>query len=163
MTAMSDWFLINTKPKKEFQVDQIFSEAGFEIYCPRYVSEKQVRPFFPGYAFLKFEHPAQYRLVRYTRGVKKIVGNDGGPIAVPPHVVDGIRDRERGGYIELLKFGEEPAIGDEIEVAEGPLKGLRGVFKKELGERERVMILLNYVSYQGQLLIERSKLRKVAG
>lgn len=160
---MVDWFLVNTKPKKEFPVERIFLEAGFDIYCPRYVSEKHVRPFFPGYVFLRFEHPAQYRLVRYTRGVKKIVGNDGGPIALPKDIVDGIRGRERDGYIELLKFGEEPAIGDEIEVAEGPLKGLRGVFKREIGDRERVMILLNYVSYQGQLLIERSKLRKVPG
>lgn len=158
---MIDWFLINTKPKKEFQVERIFLEAGFEIYCPRYVSERQVRPFFPGYAFLRFEHPAQYRLVRYTRGVKKIVGNDAGPIGLPPGIVDGIRGRELGGYIELQKFGDEPGIGDEIEVAEGPLKGLRGIFKREIGDRERVMILLNYVSYQGQLLIERSKLRKV--
>ena len=52
-------------------------------------------------------------------------------------------------------------MGDEIEVMEGPLKGLKGVFKKEAGDRERVMILLNYVSYQGMLFIEKRKLRKI--
>ncbi len=62
--------------------------------------------------------------------------------------------------IVFEKYGEEPAVGDEIEVVEGPLKGLRGIFQKEIGDRERVMILLNYVSYQGQLLIEKSKLKK---
>ena len=49
------------------------------------------------------------------------------------------------------------SAGDEIEVAGGPLKGLRGVFKKELSGQDRVLILLNYVSYQGRLLIEREK------
>ncbi len=34
-------------------------------------------------------------------------------------------------------------------------------FKKSLSDRDRVMILLNYVDYQGQLLIEKSKLKKV--
>jgi hypothetical protein len=38
---------------------------------------------------------------------------------------------------------------------------LKGVFKRELTERERVLILLNYVSYQGQLIIEKKKLKKV--
>ena len=53
------------------------------------------------------------------------------------------------------------SIGDEIEVVEGPLKGLRGIFKKDLSDQDRVLILLNYVSYQGQLLIEKKKLKKV--
>jgi hypothetical protein len=44
---------------------------------------------------------------------------------------------------------------------EGPLKGLRGIFKKELTAKERVIILLNYVAYQGQLIIEKEKLKKV--
>jgi len=51
-------------------------------------------------------------------------------------------------------------VGDEIEVAEGPLKGLRGIFQKQIDDKERVMILLSYVSYQGQLLIEKKKLKK---
>ncbi len=59
--------------------------------------------------------------------------------------------------MRYFKFGEEPVVGDEIEVVEGPLKGLRGVFKRELTERERVLILLDYVSYQGQLIIEKKK------
>jgi hypothetical protein len=35
------------------------------------------------------------------------------------------------------------------------------LFKKEADDRERVMILLNYVSYQGMLLIEKRKLKKI--
>jgi transcription antitermination factor NusG len=63
--------------------------------------------------------------------------------------------------IELEKYGLEPSVGDEIEVMEGAMKGLRGVFQKELTDKERVMILLNYVSYQGTLVIEKKKLKKV--
>jgi transcription antitermination factor NusG len=158
---MKNWFVLNTKPKKEFHVEKIFTEAGFEIYNPKYRQDDRVKPFFSGYEFIQFEYPSDYRLVRYTRGVKKVVGNRDGPIPIPEGVIDQIKGREENGLIELLKYGEEPAVGDEIEVVEGPLKGLRGVFKRELTERERVLILLNYVSYQGQLIIEKKKLKKV--
>ncbi len=157
---MLSWYVINIKPKKESQVERLFGEGGFTIYGPKHRSEKQVRPFFPGYAFLLFEFPEQFRMVKYTRGVKRVVGNKEGPIPVPEEVIAGLRAREKDGLIVLEKYGQEPRVGDEIEVMEGPLKGLRGVFEKEIGDRERVMILLNYVSYQGQLLIEKRKLRK---
>ncbi len=63
--------------------------------------------------------------------------------------------------IELEKFGIEPSPGDQIEVVTGPWKGLRGVFGRQMSEQDRVMILLNFVSYQGQMLIEKSKLKKI--
>ena len=159
---MMNWYVINTKPKKEKQVEKLFQEGGFTVYCPKYMSENGIRAFFPGYAFLLFDFPSQYQMVKYTRGVKRIVGHkEGGPIPIPEELVLGIKKREIDGLIALEKYGEIPGEGDEIEVVEGPLKGLRGVFKKEVGDRERVMILLNYVSYQGMLLIEKDKLKKV--
>lgn len=157
---MKNWYVLNTKPKKEFQVEKVFREANFEVYLPKYKFEGRIKPFFPGYEFLLFEYPEDFRLVRYTRGVKRVVGNQAGPIPILSMVIDRIQSREVDGFIEFLKYGQEPELGDEIEVAEGPLKGLRGVFKKELSEKERVVILLNYVSYQGQLIIEKSKLKK---
>jgi transcriptional antiterminator RfaH len=158
---MSNWYVINTKPKKETQVERLFEEGGFTIYSPKHLVDGRVKPFFPGYAFLVFEYPGQFQMVKYTRGVKRIVGNDDGPIPIPEEAIQGLKAREKDGVIVLEKYGGEPAVGDEIEVMEGPLKGLKGVFKKEAGDRERVMILLNYVSYQGALLIEKRKLRKV--
>lgn len=158
---MKSWFVINTKPKKESQVEKLFTEGGFSVYNPKYFHEKRIKPFFPGYAFVYFDFPGQYQLVRYTRGVKKVVGTQESPIPISEDVINEIKAREINGLIELQKYGEEPEVGDEIEVMEGPLKGLRGIFKREISDRERVMILLNYVSYQGQLLIEKKKLKKV--
>jgi len=157
---MLRWYVINTKPKKESQVERLFIEGDFTVYCPKYLRERRVSPFFPGYAFLRFEFPEQFQMVKYTRGVKRVVGNDDGPTPIPDEIVQGIRDRERDGLVVFEKYGQEPAVGDEIEVVEGPLKGLKGIFRKEVGDSERVMILLNYVSYQGMLLIEKSKLKK---
>lgn len=158
---MKKWFVLNTKPKKEFQVERLFYEGGLEFYCPKYRHDDKIKPFFSSYGFILYDHPEQYRLVKYTRGVKRIVGNETGPIPIPEEMIHGIKTRELNGYIELEKYGAEPNIGDEIEIMEGPLKGLRGIFRRELTEKERVIILLNYVSYQGQLIIEKKKLKKV--
>jgi len=159
--TMNKWYVLNTKPKKDDQVERLFIEGGFTIYNPKYLHENRIKPFFPGYEFIYFSYPRQYQLVRYTRGVKRVVGNREGPIPIPEEIIQEIKAREVNGLIELYKYGEEPEVGDEIEVVEGPLKGIRGIFKKELPEKERVMILLSYVSYQGQLLIEKKKLKKV--
>jgi transcription antitermination factor NusG len=158
---MRNWYVINTRPKKEFQVAKIFGEAGFEYYNPVYRTENRIKPFFPGYGFLIFDFPQHHQLVKYTRGVKRVVGNQEGPIPIPAETIEAIKAREVDGLIELEKHGEHPVVGDEIEVVEGPLKGLKGVFKKEMSDRERVLILLSYVSYQGQLIIEKNKLKKI--
>jgi transcriptional antiterminator RfaH len=158
---MKNWYVINTKPKKEFQVERLFTEGGIEIYNPKYMHEERIKPFFPGYEFISFDFPDQYRLVKYTRGVKRVVGVREIPVPIPNEVIHEIKSREVNGLIEIDKYGEKPEVGDEIEVVEGPLKGLRGVFKKELTAKERVLILLNYVTYQAQLIIEKEKLKKV--
>ena len=161
MEEMKNWFVINIKPKKEFHVERLFTEGGIKIYNPKYLHEKKIKPFFPGYEFICFDFPAQYQLVRYTRGVKRVIGTREIPTPIPEGVILEIKSREINGFIELYKYGEEPKVGDEIEVVEGPLKGLRGIFKKELTPKERVLILLSYVAYQGQLIIEKEKLKKV--
>jgi len=161
MRRMERWFVLSTKPQKEFQVERLFQEGGFIAYCPRYKDAGRIRPFFSCYAFVRFSYPEHYKLVKYTRGVRHIVGNDAGAIPLDDRFIEELHAREVDGLIELEKYGVEPAVGDEIEVVAGPWKGLRGVFGKQLSDQDRVMILLNYVSYQGQLLIEKSKLKKV--
>lgn len=158
---MKKWYVVNTRPKKEFQVERLLKEGGFEVYNPKYKQEGFVRPFFTGYEFVLFEYPQHFRLVKYTRGVKSLVGNEEGPIPIHEEMIDEIKKREIDGFIELGKYGSEPDVGDEIQVMEGALKGLKGIFKKELSGTDRAMILLNYVSYQGKLIIEKKKLKKI--
>ncbi|MGB2906093.1 MAG: transcription termination/antitermination NusG family protein [Candidatus Aminicenantaceae bacterium] len=158
---MKYWYVLNTKPKKESQVERLFEEAGYEVYNPKIRQDDRITPFFAGYAFIRFEFPEDYRLVKYTRGVKKVVGSPESPTHIPEEVIESIRAREVNGLIEFDKYGEEPSVGDEIQIMEGPLKGLKGIFKREMTQNERVLILLNYVSYQGKLIVEKKKLRKV--
>lgn len=158
---MMRWYVVNTKPRKEFQVEKLFQQSRFMVYLPKYLHEGQIKSFFPGYLFLKFRYPEQYHKVIYTRGVRRIISNRLGPIPLDDEVIECLKKREKNGLIEIMKYGEDPGPGDCIKVVEGPFKGLEGVFLKEMSDRERVMILLNYVTYQGKLLIDKNKIKKV--
>ncbi|MDD8019669.1 MAG: transcription termination/antitermination NusG family protein [Acidobacteriota bacterium] len=158
---MIAWYVVNTKPRKESQVESLFGQAGFTIYLPRYSQDSVIKPFFPGYLFLRFNYPKDYQKIIYTRGVIKVVGNGYIPVSIEPEIITGLKSREKNGLIELMKYGEDPQPGDEILVMEGSLKGLKGIFYRELSDHQRVMILLNYVSYQGSILIKKNKIKKI--
>lgn len=158
---MERWYVVNTKPRRESRVETILSQAGFRVYNPRILRAKALRPLFPGYAFVCFDFPSQFRLIRYARGVKSVLGAGEEPTPVPDELIQEIKSRESDGVVVLEENRVAPELGDEIEVVEGPLKGMRGIFNKELKDHERVAILLSYVSYQARLFISKSQLKKV--
>lgn len=158
---MHCWFVVNTKPKKEFHVERLFQEGGIVSYLPKYLKKDKPAPFFPGYAFVFFDYNSQYHLIKFTRGVKAIVRQGAYPAPVDEALINEIRSQEREGYIELVNFYGDPNPGDEVEIMEGPLKGIRGIFSRELKDKDRVAILMRYVAYQAQVMIERCKLKKV--
>ena len=61
----------------------------------------------------------------------------------------------------FVRIDDEPRPGDAVIVREGPLKGLTGVFSREMKEDERVMILLNAVSYQARAVIHKSLVKRM--
>lgn len=164
---MKKWFVINTKPQKEFVVEKLLTDAGILIYNPKYKKilkgngKIKIKPLFPCYEFVYFDFPSHYKLIKYTRGVKKILENESGPIPVHPQIIEEIKSRERDGFIEFTYLRKEPRIGDKVEIIDGPFKGLQGIFERETSETERVIILLNTINYQARMMIEKEKLTRI--
>jgi len=158
---MKNWFVLQTKPLKEGIVEVLLREAGLRVYYPRVKEEDgRIHSLFPCYEFVYFDFPSQYRLVRYTRGVRRVVGNDRGPIPIEAALIQEIKAREVDGFIILEDDLGPPEPGDLIEVVKGPWRGIKGIFQRTLSGEQRVMILLNYVQYQGTLIVPRSQIRK---
>lgn len=159
---MKNWYVLQTKPFKEFTIEKIFRQARFPVYLPKTRNDNGTpRPLFPRYGFIFFDYPRQFSLVRYTRGVSKILGNSLGPTPIDEKFIMEIRSQEVDGFVQLEEDLGEPQPGDIVEVRRGPFQGLRGIFKKGLDDGTRVQILLNYVNYQGCLWVERSQIKKV--
>ena len=81
------------------------------------------------------------------------------PAHVPDAVIDEIRSRERGGYVELLKpRGLRP--GMRVRVLDGPLREQIGMLAA-LRPHERVLVLLQLLGGQQRVELGRNAIEAI--
>lgn len=161
---MVNWYLVYTKPKNEDIVSQKFVEAGFQVLNPKLKERKVYRrklqdiisPLFPCYIFVRFNGSNDYRLIKYTRGVKSIVGTVSEPSIVPDEIIESISARIKDSVVTLKP--EELVKGEEVIISSGPLEGLSAIFERELKGTERVSILL--MAINAKVSVDRALIQK---
>jgi transcriptional antiterminator RfaH len=81
-------------------------------------------------------------MIKYTRGVKYIVGKDR-PLEVPEEVIKSIRERLEGDILEIRspRFKK----GEEVVIKDGPFKDFFGIFDRYIKGSERVLLLLKAI------------------
>ncbi len=83
-------------------------------------------------------------MIRYTRGVLRVLGIGDKPSAVPTELVERIRtSSDDAGVIQAKYSIEEINKGDRIRIINGPLEGVEAVVSGLYGERQRVEILMD--------------------
>ena len=165
---MNLWYVIQTKPKKEEEAKSYLSTKGVEVFNPLMENfllrngrmNKELKPLFPGYIFGKFDLDQNYPLVRWAKGVKKVLGFGEYPTPISEEVVEIIRERMDDHGIVRLKYRYQ--ANDVIRIKTGPLRDLLGVFERWISDSERVRILLNLMGYQPVIEIHYSMIEKVA-
>lgn len=161
-----DWFIINTKPKQEFVAEKNLLELGIAVYLPRYIQHQKknkekievIAPLFPGYIFARFDIHDFYQKVRYTRGVKSILGSNEYLWTIDSAKILDIQSREDGGVVVLRRKEESFQKGDRIRIDEGDFDGWEGIFQEELPDQQRAIILLTNVRFSSTLIIPKSYL-----
>ena len=156
------WYAIGTKNGQENRVEFHLVRLGLEVLNPKQKKEKKVwgssklivKPLFPGYLFAKFE-PANYlHTIQYTRGVRQVLHFGGNILPVDEEIIQTIRLRlDIDGCVELQKVPMNK--GDSISVCEGPLTGFKGIFKGELNDRNRVVVLLDLMGVYARVVMEK--------
>ena len=127
-------------------------------YC-RGKSKDTIEALFPCYIFSRFNPGKYYHMIKYTSGVKRVVGDGAGnPYIVDEGIIDLIKSKANDGFIHIQP--SDFNAGDRVTVQEGPLKGLTGIFLEEVNARDRVLILLNTITYQARITIEKSFLAR---
>jgi transcriptional antiterminator RfaH len=165
---MNLWYVIQTKPKKEEEAKSYLSTKGVEVFNPLLETfllrngrmNKELKPLFPNYMFGKFDLEQNYPLVRWARGVKKVLGFGEYPTPVSEEVVEIIKKRTDTHGIVRLRYHFQ--TNDLIRIKTGPLKDLLGIFEGWISDSERVRILLNLVGYQPVVEMHYSMIEKVA-
>jgi len=157
------WYAIRTKPFYEEASVANLRRAGIEAFNPKIrtikYSKTILKAFFPCYIFGRFDWAKEGRLVRYTRGIKCVVGTKDMPWPICDEVIKELLSMLDENHIFDGK--EELSLGDEVRVIGGPFKGIRGVFERGLGDKERVIILLRTIEYQARIDINRLLIEKV--
>jgi transcription elongation factor/antiterminator RfaH len=162
------WYVIHTNPRQEDRADSNLRGWNVETFAPRmrqprfnqYTggSNYITKPLFAGYIFARFELEELFHKVRFTRGVHSLVGFGEGPVAIDDEVISFMQSRV--GKDGFVKIGDDLQPGDPVVVKEGLLKNLTGIFERDVKESERVMVLLDLVSYQAHVELERKVLKK---
>ena len=110
-TPDSDWFIISSKPKQEFDAEKNLRTLDINVYLPVYnkkikknrIKVDRVTPLFSGYLFAQFDIHEFYQKVRYTRGVKTILGCNEYLWTIADEKIQDIRSRENNGLVVLRK------------------------------------------------------------
>ena len=165
---MENWYVIQTKPKKEGEASSYLSTKGVEIFSPLMESfvtknartTKELKSLFPGYIFGKFDLEQNYALIRWARGVKCVLGFGGYPTPVSEEIVKVIQERTDARGVVRVK--QDYKSSDLIRIKTGPLKDLLGVFERWVSDSDRVRILLNLIGYQPSIELHYSMIEKVA-
>jgi transcriptional antiterminator RfaH len=165
---MKSWYVIQTNPREEGRALHYLEEKGVETFFPRiqivrYRAVKvgtAIRPMFPSYIFGHFQAHDELPYVRWTRGVKRILGPDDEPVPVPDEAIDLIREQvdQRG----VAKVGRRLKPQERVRIRSGPFKDLLGIFEREIDDQGRVEILLNLIGYQARVQIHESLVERIS-
>lgn len=140
------WYALYTKPRHEKKVESQLLEKGIESYLPLRKMLKQwsdrkkwvEEPLFRSYVFIHTDLRGQQRAL-YTYGVLKLVSFGNGPALVRDEEIDTIkRILAKDIPIEACC---PVSVGDTVEIARGPLMGIRGRLVELRGSRRLVVVI----------------------
>lgn len=145
------WYVVQSRPRQEQRAEANLRNQHFETYAPFWCVEKVYRSkrverkeaLFPGYLFVRLcPSVDDFRPIRSTRGVLRLVSFGHEPMPIDDAVVERIRQR-------VGDSDARPAIevGERVEILNGPFRGLEAIFQSFDGD-ERVVLLLELMQQQ---------------
>jgi transcriptional antiterminator RfaH len=162
----SDWCIIHSKPKQEFCAEKNLRSLNINVYLPVYLNKikknktkiDRISPLFSGYLFAQFDIHNFYQKVKYTKGVKSILGYNEYLWTIANEKIQDIKSHENSGIVILRKREDLFHKGDRILIDEGDFEGWEGIFQEELPDRERAIIMLTNVKFSSKLILPKKYL-----
>ena len=161
------WYALKTKPRSEKRAYNYLERHGIKTFLPWMETSqfnagngsKKVKPLFPGYLFTQFDIQQNYSLVKWGKGVNKILGFGKYPTPLADEVIAIIKDRTDENNI--VKKAYNLIENEQIRITSGPLKDLLGIFDRWISDSGRVRILLNLIGYQPKVELHYSQVEKI--
>jgi transcription antitermination factor NusG len=154
----SQWYALRVKPHKERTVyQQLRSQEAIELFYPSVRVQPtnpraaKERPYFPGYMFVRADLTVLgANLFNWTPGTHGLVTFDNEPAIVPEHLVLEVKRRVAQIHATGGLVLENLQKGDRVRIVRGPFEGYEAIFDMRLPGRERVQVLLAFLSQYPQ-------------
>ena len=151
-----NWYVVNTKPRQEDYAERMITQIGVDVFYPK-INEK--KGLFPGYLFARYNPMEHFKKIRYSRGVRDIVSYGLNPVPVDEKIIDSIKIRMKNGLVQISN--DLFKKGERVIIREGLFKDFEGIFE-DVKDSERIIILLNLISYQARIVVEAAKVGRAA-
>ncbi|QQL45610.1 transcription termination/antitermination protein NusG [Sulfuriroseicoccus oceanibius] len=152
------WICARTQKKSEHIAAATLSQMeDVEAFCPRLKFKRKTKrgvvwfteAMFPCYIFVRCPLGGSFSAVRYARGVVGLVEFAGEVPTIPDHQIEALRQLVGDDDVRVIEKAVEP--GQEVEVTEGPLKGLVAVVTQVLPATDRVRLLLEFLGQSREI------------
>lgn len=149
------WYAIASHPNKEEILWRQLLSKEVEVFYPRLIVQpvnprsRKIRPYFPGYMFVRTEiETVGISFFQYMPYAKGLVSFGGEPSVVPEALIETLRQKIEA----IVKSGGEVLDGlkpgDSITIEHGPFAGYEAIFNLRIPGSQRVRVLLKMLSDQ---------------
>ena len=161
----AQWYLIQCKGGEAFRAASQLENQGYHVFHPVLAVQRKRRgklvwltePLFPHYLFIELDQVASnWRPIRSTRGVLRLVTFGDQPAAVPSHIVETLRQNSVEDETSKEVYFH---VGDAVEVTEGAFKGQLAQLTALKGQ-DRALLLLTLLNRPQQVEVPISHLQK---
>lgn len=159
------WFCLRAQPKRE-HIAAIGLRRRFDIVCfaPRLRLRKLTRrgpvwfveAMFPGYFFARFNYLVERRRVEHAPGVRGVLQFGDRLATIDDATIASLQDRMQAD--EVITIDPELQVGQEVQIAHGPLQGLEVLVTHVLPASERVRVLLEFLGRSVQMEVSKETL-----
>lgn len=153
-----NWFAVHTKSRQEKVALEHLQRQSFDCFLPMTSSRQAL---FPGYLFLHADQREQsLSSVRSTRGAIGLIRAGVVPSTVPAALIASLKARldPASGWIRTHTAGLK--AGDSVQVIDGPLAPLEGIFREHRGQR-RSLLLLEILGRNTSVEVDSRALRRI--
>src|SRR5438067_5306193 len=159
------WFCLRAQTKREhFAAIGLRKQYQITCFAPRLRSRKLTRrgavwfveAMFPGYFFAQFDYLTERRRVEHAPGVRGILQFGDRLATIDSSVIGSLQQRVEAE--EVITIDPEIKVGQEVQIARGPLLGLEALVTQLLPASERVRVLLEFLGRSVQMEVSKETL-----
>lgn len=155
------WWLLMTKPHKEFYAEEQLNNQGYTTYTPQVKRLqkrkgkviKSIEALFPKYIFIQLDpEQGNWMPIRSTKGVSHFIKFGGDmPAQVPSAIIQALMQEEKS-FADKVFDMDRYKKGQVVTINSQAFKNIKGVFQCYEGE-QRAMVLINLLQTKTLLTV----------